>query len=735
MMREHKIFLTLICLVGAFFAAFFCWKNFCGDLAPVESRLSSWPRSAVVRDRRGDILSVTLSEDGEFCLPVPLSQMGRWMPLVAVETEDRRFASHGGVDWLGIARAARDNIFSRKFSGASTITSQVIRLCWPAARNFSTKLREFSQATRLEKLKTKDEILEIYLNIVPLGGGLRGVEAASRAWFGRSARDLTIAQAALLAAMIKGPTAYRPDHHPETARERRNWIISTLHRRGKITDEQAKSALSEPLPVKLHSLPGDEWIFCQKVLTLTDKKDVVTTLDCSAQKILHAALIEALSEQDPHVTAAGVLIENATGAVRAYVANARFGTKSDAEWVDCASSPRSPGSALKPFAYAAAFDDGFLMPSSLLADTPLSFSGRAPRNFDRIYRGPVSAADALADSLNAPAVRVLRKIGGERFLGKLRELGFSSFTHDAAYYGDSLILGGCEVTPLQLCGAVTSLARGGRAVQPRFVEDSPLAEQKIFSSHAAWLTTRILSDRSRMPTIVRAFFDVEMAFKTGTSYGLRDAWTAAWNDRWSLVIWLGDPHGESHPELVGLGAATPAALKVFRAMGGKLGGIPEGISRREVCSLSGLPPSELCQHVREEFYIPGVSTEARCPMHRQEGGKIIVVWPPELASFMESSHDAAPLSISSPLNGASYLMQDGGKLILRAEGCDEFFWYLDGRFVGRGTPERPCLWPMARGRHKLTVMDSLARRKSIEFSVYALDKNAQPELPELVPEE
>ncbi len=734
-MRCRKIFIAAACFLGAIFAAFFCWKNFYGDLAPVESRLSSWPRSAVVRDRRGDILSVTLSEDGEFCLPVLLSQMGPWMPLAAVETEDRRFASHGGVDWLGIARALRDNFFSRKFSGASTITSQVIRLCWPAARNVSTKLREFSQATRLEKLKTKDEILEIYLNIVPLGGGLRGVEAASQAWFGRSARDLTIAQAALLTAMIKGPTAYRPDHHPEAARERRDWIISTLHRRGKITDEQAKSALVEPIPDKLAPLPGDEWIFCQKVLTLTDEKDVISTLDRSAQKILHAALAEALSEQDPHVTAAGVLIENATGAVRAYVPNARWGTKRSAEWVDCASSPRSPGSALKPFAYAAAFDDGFLTPSTMLADTPLSFSGRAPRNFDRNYRGPVSAADALADSLNAPAVRVLRKIGGERFLGKLRELGFSSFTHDAAYYGDSLILGGCEVTPLQLCGAVTSLARGGRAVLPRFVENSPLSQQEIFSPAAAWLTTHILSDRSRMPTLIRAVSDAEMAFKTGTSYGLRDAWTAAWNDRWSLVVWLGDPRGEMHPELVGLGAASPAALKVFRALGGNFGQIPEGISRREVCSLSGLPPSEICPKVREEFYIPGVSSEARCFLHRQDGGRTVVAWPPELASFMENEHDVAPLSISSPLNGASYLMQDGGKLILRAEGSDEFFWYLDGRFVGRGTPERPCLWPMARGRHKLTVMDSLARRKSVEFTVYTLDKNAQPELPELVPEE
>ena len=368
-MKFHKLTLwtggLFLCASLAAAAAGWRYWNRLGRLEPIETRLSSWPRSTVVRDRKGTMLSVTMSEDGEFCLPVLLSEMGRWMPLVAVEVEDRRFWSHGGVDWRGVLRAARDNLLAGKVrSGASTITSQVIRLCWPAERNLKTKLREFAQATQLEKIKSKEEILQIYLNMIPLGSNLRGVEAASLAWFRRSARDLTIAQAALLAVMVKGPTAYRPDLHPKAARQRRDWAISLLRERGKITDWQARSAMAEPLPEELSPLPADEWVSCQKVISLTEEKDITSTLDRNAQKILRAALLDALASQDDVVTAAGVLIENATGAVRAYVPNARWGMKgAPAGWVDCASSLRSPGSALKPFAYAMAFEDGALTPT------------------------------------------------------------------------------------------------------------------------------------------------------------------------------------------------------------------------------------------------------------------------------------------------------------------------------------------------------------------------------------
>ncbi|MDY3868312.1 MAG: penicillin-binding protein 1C [Pyramidobacter sp.] len=711
-----------------------------GDLAPVEARLSDWPRSRVVRDHTGQILSVTLSEDGEFCLPVLLSDMGRWLPLLAVEVEDRRFRSHNGVDWLSVARALKDNLSSgRVRSGASTITSQIIRLCWPAPRTLSTKLREFAQAMRLEQVRTKDQLLEIYLNMAPMGSNLRGAEAAARGWFGRSARDLTIAQAALLACMIKGPTAYRPDFHPAEALARRNWAISLLRERGLISAAQERSAKAEPLPDRLTPLPSAEWVFCQKVMSVSSSPDITSTLDRKYQEILRAALREALSAQDDDVTAAGVLIENDTGAVRAYVPNVRWGDENThASWVDCASSFRSPGSALKPFVYAMAFEDGSLSPQSLMADTPLSLSGRAPRNFDRIYRGPVSAASALVDSLNVPAVRALRAAEGERVVQKFRQLGFSRLTQSAAHYGDSLILGGCEVSPLELARAVTALARQGRLVEPRFDENAPCVEKDAFSPQSAWLTTDILSSPERQPTLLRSLDTprVRMAFKTGTSYGLRDAWTAGWNSRWTLVVWLGDPRGEPHPGLVGLGAAAPAALKTIRALPPESPPPPPGgIGTRRVCSLSGAVPSALCPRTIQEHFIQGISPAGVCTLHRLEKGKVVVVWPKELSAYMESPRErSGEMTIASPLAGASYLRhEEGARLIFRAEGTGEIFWFVDGKFAGSGTAEFPYLWTMRPGRHHLTAVDSIGRQKTLYFSVHTLDKNAGDGLKELEP--
>ncbi len=741
MKKSAKAPLTLVLLLCAVWAARTGARRWERLAAPdaVESRLSLWPRSTVVRDRAGAPLCVSLSEDGEFCLPVLLSEMGPWLPMAAVEVEDRRFWSHSGIDPFRLLRAGFDYVFGGRRTGASTITSQIVRICVPAERTPATKLREFARALSLEKLHSKEELLAAYLNTIPLGGALRGVEAASLAWFGRPARDLSLSQAALLTAMIKGPTAYRPDTHPSAARARRDWVVSLLERRGRITREQARLARSEPLPRRMLPLPSDEWLFCRKAASLTGEKDFVSTLDRSMQRTLRASLREALAGMDSAVTAAGVLIENDTGAVRAYVSNARRGQKdAPAEWVDCASSPRSPGSALKPFAYALAFEDGSLSPASLLADTPLTFSGRAPRNFDRLYRGPVSAAAALVDSLNAPAVRVLRRVGGERLLQRLRLLGFSSLAQSAAHYGDSLVLGGCEVSPLRLATAASALARGGALVESRFAESQPVVERRVFSRESAWIITDTLADPARMPTLLRSVAPLRgrFAFKTGTSYGLRDAWTVGWNSRWTLCVWFGDPTGEPHAELVGLALAAPAVRKTLRAL--PPGGFPPpppGVAEREVCALSGLPPSPLCPRMVKEYAIPGVSPARVCAMHRLEGGRVVVSWPPELSAFIASPNDAlAGLSVSSPVPGAAYLLHErGAKLILRAEGGGEYFWFVDGRYVGRGTPETPCLWTMSRGSHLLSVTDALGREQAVRFSVYTLDDNPSARIPDLVP--
>jgi len=364
--------------------------------------------------------------------------MGKWIPLAAVEVEDRRFRDHRGVDLISVIRAVLQNIRSgRVVSGASTITSQLIRLSHPRPRTIQTKLIEFAAAVKAEQVFSKDRILELYLNRAPFGGNIRGVEVAARMYFSKSAAELSLAEAALLVGMLKGPSLYRPDRNPETSRSRRDFILSLLAERGIISGGQLRLALSEPLPEERRSLPSKARHFA--LAALGDRRQggmIHTTLDTRIQELLERTLGASLAALPEEITGAGIVMENKTGEIRAYCGNVRLGTGLSGSWVDCARSPRSPGSALKPFAYLAAFERGTHTPSTLMADTPLAFSGNAPRNFDMTYRGPVPLRTALADSLNVPAVRILRAAGQELVLDLLRNAGFRTLSKPTGYYSE-----------------------------------------------------------------------------------------------------------------------------------------------------------------------------------------------------------------------------------------------------------------------------------------------------------
>lgn len=381
--------------------------------------------SPTLLDRRGRMFHARLSADGEWLLPTPLSEMGPWLPKVAVAIEDKRFRTHPGVDFLALSRAAAQNLYNRRvISGASTITVQVVRLSAVKKRTMFNKYVEFIQALKLERRLRKEEILEIYLNRAPFGGNLRGAEAAARGYFDKSARDLSLGESALLVALLRGPSLYRPDRKPALARQRRDLLLDRLVDRGIISEAESSAAKAEPIVGRRgfsrQSMPRRAWHFAETALAEAgetkawrwggaDRKyGLPTTLDLDLQDRLELRLSQGLSAFPRRVTGAGALMNNRDGAILAYVGNARWTDETEGQnWIDCARAPRSPGSALKPFIYLQAFADQGLTPASLLADTPLRMSGQAPRNFDEYYRGPVSAGTALADSLNVPAVRVL----------------------------------------------------------------------------------------------------------------------------------------------------------------------------------------------------------------------------------------------------------------------------------------------------------------------------------------
>ena len=752
-MNEERASRTRWRSVGVFLAALlltlaggivFLWKA----VPPADPEaLRECPASPVVFDREGRMLRAYLAPDGAWSFPVSLDAMGTWLPKVAVQVEDRRFFSHPGVDLVAIFRALAGNIHEgRVISGASTITSQLVRLTVPRPRTMRAKAEEFFQALRLERRFSKEEILELYLNKAPFGGNIRGVEAASLLYFGKSSRHLSVGEAALLVGLLKSPSALRPDKNPQGARKRRDLLLTLLAERGVLTSTELSVALAEPVTGRLHPFLPVAAHAADRIRALAAPDTTVfrSTLDLGLQRHMERLLHEALGAFPPSVSAAGILVENSSRAVRAYVGNARWGEERGAGWVDCGEALRSPGSTLKPFLYALAFQEGLLGPGSLLADTPLGFRGESPRNFDRLYRGPVSARTALAESLNAPAVRVLRTVGTASFLSFLRRFGFANLHRDASAYGDALVLGGCEVTLLELARAYAALAGGGRLLPLRWVEvqeetaASSSRSDAVVDPRAAFLVAECLRDPGgRLSSLAEQQYGEDgrwVAFKTGTSYGFRDAWTAAYSPRYTVVIWLGDTGGTPRDGLVGLRAATPVALQMLRRVPGLPGPKwfepPSGVELREVCALSGLAPGSACERTYREWHIDGVSPGGRCSLHVLRNGLPVTQWPLELRGYEtggrprgEVERRTFRLAITSPGSGKRYVLVSGAgeqKVPLLAEGGDTIlYWFVNGEFFARQEPGGQLFWSLTPGKHRISVADAENIPDSVEVEVVA----------------
>lgn len=752
--RAGRVFFALALAAFSTFAAL--WFFVPSPLADAVA----WPVSPALTDKNGQLFHVRLSSRDEYCLPVPLERMGKWLPLVAIEVEDRRFYSHPGLDPLALARAIVQNVKSGSVvSGASTITSQTVRLTYPRRRTMGSKTLEFVQALKLERGLSKEQILELYLNRAPFGGPVRGVEAAARSYFGKRAEELSLAEAALLIGMLRGPSVYRPDRYPGKTLERRNVILQRLRDRAVVPASTLELALLEPLPPGRNAIPGEARHFADFVFRSLPaeywelgKPPLKTTFDPYMQRLLELGLTEALTPFPAQITAAGGIVDNESGALLAYVGNHRFDLAARRNWVDCGAALRSPGSVLKPFVYLQAIEQGRLIPASLLADTPLSFGGDAPRNYDRTYRGPVAASAALADSLNAPAVRVLRLAGGESTLQFMRRSGLSGLTRSAVYYGDSLALGGCEVTLVQVLGAFSTLANLGlqrpiTALADRAAPGKRLGEERIFSAAGGYLIAESLRDTSRLPPLLRQALAEQgrhIAFKTGTSYGLRDAWTAAYTPRHTVAVWLGDPEGLPHPGLAGLAAAAPAAVHILRDIPAQPGGDswyspPQELERFTACALSGMPATPSCPSRLQQWRIKDVTATHPCTLHTLRDGVVHTTLPPELETFIQRKHTSFArrerIEITAPLPRAKYFLTPEAaeqKIALTSEGTrGTVYWFLNQEFFGVQPKGESLLLPLRPGKYTLSLVDEEGRTASASFSVIDIMEKK----PQLVPME
>lgn len=544
---------------------------------PLENALSS---SVLVTDRNGVPLRAFPTDEGRWRLPADMEKIDPAFIEALIEIEDKRFRQHWGVDGLAVMRAIRSAIQrGRVVSGASTITMQTARMLEPRPRTLPSKAIEMLRAFQLEVRLSKDEILELYLTLTPYGGNLEGIRAASWAYFGREPDRLSDDQIALLIALPQSPEVRRPDLRPESALASRKVILERLVTTGHLSATRGADAAEMPLPGR-YAFPARGWHAADTarsaVLTTHPRRgqvapdsDVRTTLDAGLQASLEKLAFDHAAKLDDRVQIAVLVAEAETGAVRAHVGSAERGKAGG--WIDLTTSARSPGSTLKPFIYGLAFDDGQALPDTFIEDLPARFNTYRPENFDRNFRGMVRISDALQHSLNVPAVLALDRIGPDRFASALRLSGIDVTVYGGAEKnaGLALALGGAGMTLRDLTRLYGALGHDGRVPTLKWIEtdvDDLTTSPMFFSSASAAEITRILQSgptpEGRMPARLTADAP-EIAFKTGTSYGFRDAWAGGYARGHAVVVWVGRADGAPRPGETGRTAALPILFDVF----------------------------------------------------------------------------------------------------------------------------------------------------------------------------
>lgn len=526
-------------------------------------------RSVIVTAKDGTLLRAFVSNDGKWRLPVKPDQVDERYLRMALAWEDQRFRDHPGVDPFAMLRAAYQMAAEAKVvSGGSTITMQVARLMEPRERTLPAKFLQMARALQLDWHLTKDEVLELYLTLAPFGGNLEGVRAASFAWFGKEPRRLTVGEAALLVALPQSPERRRPDRRPEIAKAARDRVIATLAERGVITANEAKEAMEEPIPDRRRRFPFHAPHLAQDLLAADKTGDpvIASTIDAAVQVKLEDLAHRERGYFDDDANIAVVVVENASRNVVAYLGGANFW--SNAGQVDLAKASRSPGSTLKPFIYGIAFDELIVHPHTLIDDKPTMFGDYEPRNFDRGFQGTVTVASALQQSLNVPAVALLERVGPVRLASAMRNAGAElQFPKKGAIPSLPLALGGVGISLRDLTMLYASIPTGGAVHTLTYRADETGGEtHRLFGPAAAWYLNDVLKG-ANLPDGWSMGQGIErpreVAFKTGTSYGYRDAWSLGFSKRYTVGIWVGRADGSTRPGHIGRNDAAPLLLKVF----------------------------------------------------------------------------------------------------------------------------------------------------------------------------
>jgi len=567
------------------------WIISLGPLPLAEARAVS----TTIVDRNGKLLRAYAMVDGRWRLPVDARKdVDPTYLKLLLAYEDQRFRDHHGVDPRALARAAfqlatRGHIVS----GGSTITMQLARLIEPRQRrSLHFKLRQIVRALEIERQMRKDEILDLYLTLAPYGGNLEGIRAASIAYFGKEPKRLSLAEAALLVALPQSPETRRLDRYPEAAKKGRDRVLDRMVAEQVISQDDADQAKAQPVPRFRKPLPilaphaAD-----QAAAALKDQSLIKLTLDASLQKVLEPLAHDRAVALGPNVSVGIIVVDNASGDVLAHVGSADYFDERRAGQVDMTRAVRSPGSTLKPFIYGLAFEDGFVHPESLIEDRPVRFGSYAPENFDMTYQGTVPVRKALQLSLNVPAIVLLDRVGASRLSARLKQAGATLILPKDETPGLAMGLGGVGVTLQDLTMLYAGLPRLGTTKPLREImtkddsRDDAHEQLRLMDQAAAWQVGNVLVGTPPPENAVRN----RIAFKTGTSYGYRDAWSVGFDGRITIGVWVGRPDGAPVPGLIGRVAAAPILFDAFARAGKLPAALPKAPRGALIASNAKLP--------------------------------------------------------------------------------------------------------------------------------------------------
>jgi penicillin-binding protein 1C len=651
--------------------------------------------SQVTLDRDGEPLRIFLAADGVWRLPAEAGEVDPLYLDMLLAYEDQRFRQHPGIDPLAVGRAlgqwARNGHI---VSGASTISMQTARLLEPRPRTVRAKLIEMARAVQLEAHRSKSEILDIYLTLAPFGGNLEGVRAASLAYFDKEPRRLTEAEAALLVALPRAPEQLRPDRDPAAAMAARNRVLDIAAERGVIDRAAADEAKRAPIPEQRYALPFLAPHLSERLARSDGQPLVPTTIDATLQRALEELLKRRVRDFPAEVGMAAIVVENSTMELRAYVGAPDYFDDQRRGMIDMATAVRSPGSTLKPFIYGIGFDRLLLHPDTVMSDSPRDFDGYVPANFDDGFHGEVTAREALQRSLNIPAVTLLNRIGPLGFDAALQQVGVAA-RFDRSQGGATLpfALGGLGLTLEDLVTLYAAIPNGGEVRAIRFRTDQQAATPgSLFGPAAAWYVARALEgvaaplgyadDAGQTRTI---------GFKTGTSYGYRDAWVLGFTGDYTIGVWVGRPDGTPCDACVGVKAAAPILFKIADL-------------------LPASPPSRTAPPIG---IINGPTSELPAGLRRFE----------QPAGIVAPERDPNALSITFPVDGSRLRAKrsagDLAPIALRATGgVGQLIWFVNGKPLAGPTERWDGDWtPDGGGFATIEAMDAEGRSARIEIFV------------------